>query len=53
MRIDGVEITAEGFTPSKAELQAYVDYVTIRVDDVDSIRVVMCSDGKVDVHWSK
>lgn len=52
MLIQGVEIEPRGFVPLKGELANYVEYVKARVPDVDSIRVVMCDDGMVDLKWT-
>lgn len=52
MLIDGIDITAD-FDASTEELQNYVDYVTMRVDeDIISIRVKMRDDGTVDVDYN-
>ena len=52
MIIDGVKITAEGFNPSQEELKNYVDYVRELVPNVDTIQIVLCEDGCVDLKYT-
>ena len=52
MIIDGVKITAEGFNPSQEELKNYVDYIRELVPNVDTIQVVLCEDGCVDLKYT-
>ena len=52
MIIDGVKITAEGFGPSQEELKNYVDYVRELVPNVDTIQIVLCEDGCVDLKYT-
>ena len=56
MIIDGIKITAENFSfddppPAHDELKNYVAYVKARVPNVESIRVVLCEDGCVDLKY--
>ena len=49
--IEGVEATAD-FKATREELAAYVEYVTLRVDDVSKIFVHLNADGTVDINWT-
>ena len=49
--IDGVKISAD-FDCSLAELENYLEYVTLRVDaDISEIFITACDDGLVDVSY--
>ena len=52
MIIDGISITAHGFSPSHDELKNYVDFVCNRVPNVTQINVALCSDGQVDLNYT-
>lgn len=50
--IDGITVTTD-FDAELSELEAYVKYVTLRVNEnVTDIHVTTCDDGLVDVKWS-
>lgn len=49
--IDGITVTTD-FDAELKELETYVEYVTLRVDDVTAINVVTCDDGLVDVNYT-
>lgn len=53
MLIEGVEVTAIGLDNfTETEAQNYVDYVKSQVQTpLQSIKVKMCDDGKVDVSY--
>lgn len=49
--IDGITVTTN-FDAEMKELENYVEYVTLRVDEpVTNIHVTTCDDGCVDVTW--
>lgn len=49
--IDGITVTTD-FDAELKELENYVEYVTLRVDEpVTNIHVTTCDDGCVDVTW--
>ena len=50
MIIDGVRIEAD-FDADKEELANYVAYAKARVPEVSSIKVVLCTDGGVDLNY--
>ena len=52
MVIDDIQITCEGFNCSDRELKNYVDYVKVRVPNVNRVHVKMCDDGLVDVNYT-
>ena len=52
MLIDGVRIEAD-FDADKEELANYVAYTKARVPEVSGIKVVLCADGCVDVHYTE
>lgn len=49
--IDGITVTTD-FDAELKELENYVEYVTLRVDDVTDINVVTCDDGLIDVNYT-
>ncbi len=51
--INGVNIRASGFNPGRDELRNYVEYVTTRVGEVDSIMVSLEDNNMVEIFWSK
>lgn len=53
MLINGINVTAQGFNPSEAELKNYAAYVKERVPDAEKIQVTLCPDGMVDVKYTK
>lgn len=49
--IDGITVTTD-FDAELSELENYVEYVTLHVNDnVTDIDVTTCADGLVDVKW--
>ena len=52
MIIDGITITASGFSPSRDELKNYVDYVRKLVPNVTTIDAVLCEDDCVDLKYT-
>lgn len=54
MLIDGINIVASGFNPTRDELKNYVDYVKNKVGGGSMhISVSLCEDGQVNVRWTK
>ena len=51
MIVEGIPITATGFSPSRDELKNYVDYVRELVPNVTAIDATLCEDDCVELKY--